>query len=118
MVESTEEVTDTFSILAHPVRRYVLYYLAELEAPVTFDRLATRVAAWQTDSDPETVNSDTLDQIRTVLYHVHLPKLAEVGVITYDDNPGDITPTDAIDSLAPFIEPARRAELGASPVSG
>lgn len=52
MAESTEEVTDTFSILADPIRRYVLYYLAEQETPVSFDRLATRVAAWHTDCVP------------------------------------------------------------------
>lgn len=93
MAESTEAVTDTFSTLANPVRRYVLYYLAEQGTPVTFDCLATRVAAWRTDSTPDAVDDATLAEIRTVLYHVHLPKLADLGVITYEDNPGEIALT-------------------------
>ena len=52
MAKSTEAVTNPFSTLSYPVRRYVLYYLAEQETPVSFDRLATRVAAWHTDCVP------------------------------------------------------------------
>lgn len=43
---------------------------------------------------------------------MHLPKLADVGVITYEDNPGEITLTDDTDSLDPFMESARRADRG------
>jgi len=53
--------------LADPVRRYVLYYFDEQETPVSFDRLATRVAAWHTDSDPDVVDDATLTEIRTAL---------------------------------------------------
>jgi hypothetical protein len=52
MVEITVDVTDTGRILTDPIRRYVRYYLVEQEAPVTFDRLATRVAAWHSDCVP------------------------------------------------------------------
>ena len=52
MGETTEEVPDTLNILVGSIRRYVLNYLVEQEAPVTFDRLATRVAAWHTDCTP------------------------------------------------------------------
>ena len=84
MGESTEAVTNTFSILADSVRRYVLYYLDEQETPVSFDRLATRVAAWHTDSDPDAVDDATLTEMRTALYHVHLPKLTEADCIAWD----------------------------------
>jgi len=53
--------------LADPVRRYVLYYFDDQETPVSFDRLATRVAAWHTDSDPDVVDDATLTEIRTAL---------------------------------------------------
>lgn len=115
MAESTEEVTDVYSALADPVRRYVLYYLTEQESPVTFDRLVTRVAARRADSDPDSVDDATLDEVRTTLYHVHLPKLADLGAITYEDTPGEIALTDDTDSLSPFLEPARRADLGTEP---
>jgi hypothetical protein len=84
MAQSTEAVTNTFRILADPVRRYVLYYLDEQETPVSFDRLATRVAAWHTDSDPNAVDDATLTEICMALHHVHLPKFAEAGYIEWD----------------------------------
>ncbi|WP_254810536.1 DUF7344 domain-containing protein [Natronosalvus amylolyticus] len=117
MAESTEAVTDTFATLADPVRRYVLYYLSEQETPVSFDRLTTRVAAWRTDSTPDVVDDATLTEMRTALYHVHLPKLADLGVITYESNPGEIALTDDTVSLDPFLEPARRADLWTEPPS-
>ncbi|MUW13878.1 hypothetical protein GJ633_03800 [Halorubrum sp. CBA1125] len=84
MALSTEAVTNTFRILADPVRRYVLYYLDEQETPVSLDRLATRVAAWHTDSDPDAVDDATLTEMRTALYHVHLPKFSETDYIEWD----------------------------------
>lgn len=112
MAQSPAAVTDAFTTLADPLRRYVLYYLAEQEAPVAFDRLATQAAAWRADSTPDAVDDATLAEIRTALYHVHLPKLADLGVITYRDDPGVITLTDETDSLEPFLDPARPADLG------
>lgn len=66
MAESTDAVTNTFSTLADPVRRYVLNYLAEQEALVTFDRLAVRVAAWRTDCVPIRSGNDSLASSRGV----------------------------------------------------
>jgi len=45
MAESTEAVPN-LSPLVDPVRRYILDYAAEQEAPVTFDRLAIRHTDW------------------------------------------------------------------------
>ncbi|TKR27960.1 DUF7344 domain-containing protein [Natronomonas salsuginis] len=112
MTETTGAVTDAFTALTDPVRRYVLYYLTNQEAPVSFDSLTTQAAAWDTDSEPDAVDDETLAEVRTALYHVHLPKLADLGVITYEANPGEIALTDDTDSLDPFLEPARQADLG------
>lgn len=84
MGESTEAVPNPFRILAEPVRRDVLYYLDEQEMPVSLNRLATRVAAWHTDGDSDAVDDATLTEMRTALYHVHLPKLAEAGHLAWD----------------------------------
>jgi hypothetical protein len=66
MTESTDAITNTFSTLADSVRRYVLDYLAEQEAPVTFDRLAVQVAAWRTDCVPMRSGNDSLASSRGV----------------------------------------------------
>lgn len=68
MAESNEAVPNAFSTLADPVRRRVLDDLDEQETPISFDRLATRVAVWHTDSDPDAVDDATLTEMRTALY--------------------------------------------------
>jgi hypothetical protein len=108
MVNSPGAVPDTSRALADPVRRYCLSYLVEEETPITFDRLAAQVAAWRTDTDPDAVDDASLTKIRTALYHLHLPKLADLGIITYEATPEEIDLTNDTDSLDPFLEPARR----------
>ncbi|AHG01886.1 hypothetical protein HALLA_00915 (plasmid) [Halostagnicola larsenii XH-48] len=103
MAKSTEAVTNTFSILADSVRRYVLYYLDEQETPVSLDRLATRVAAWHTDSTPDAVDDATLAEIRTALHHVHLPKLTEAGYITWNADTHTIRRGPNFDENAPLL---------------
>jgi hypothetical protein len=103
MAESTEVETNTFRTLADPIRRYVLNYLDEQETPVSFDRLATRVAAWHTDSDPEAIDDATPTEIRTTLYHVHLPKLAEADYIEWNADSHMIRRGPNFDEIAPLL---------------
>jgi hypothetical protein len=103
MGESTKAVSNIFSILKDPVRRYVLYYLGEQETAVSFDRLATRVAAWHTDSDPDAVDDAALTEMRTALYHVHLPKIAEAGYIAWDADIHTIRRGPNFDKNAPLL---------------
>ncbi|MDQ2055843.1 hypothetical protein [Halobellus sp. H-GB7] len=103
MAESTEVETNTFHTLADPIRRYVLDDLDEQATPVSFDRLATRVAAWHTDCDPDAVGDATLTEMRTTLYHVHLPKFAEAGYIEWDKDTHTIRQGPNFDDIAPFL---------------
>ncbi|WP_232703529.1 DUF7344 domain-containing protein [Halobacterium wangiae] len=102
MAGSTKAVTNTFSALADPVRRSVLYYLAEQDDPVTFEPLAKQVAAWHTDSDPDAVDDATLAEMRTALYHVHLPIFAEAGYIVRDADTHTIRRGPNFDENAPL----------------
>ncbi|WP_436908961.1 DUF7344 domain-containing protein [Halosimplex marinum] len=103
MAQSTEAVSNTFCILSNPVRRYVLDYLDEQETPVSLDRLATRVVAWHTEGDPDAVDDATLTEIRTALYHVHLPKFAEAGYIEWDVDSRTIRQGPNFDEIGPLL---------------
>ena len=103
MAGSTEGVPNTFRTLSDPIRRYVLDYLGEQETTVSFDRLATRVAAWHTDGDPDAVDDATLTEVRTALYHVHLPKLVEAGYIAWDRDTHTIRRGPNVDEIAPVL---------------
>lgn len=72
-------------ILANPARRALLKLLRETD-PLTMEAAADHLA--------ETHQND-LDQIKIVLYHRHLPKMADAQVIDYDPEAGQIWPTDA-----------------------
>lgn len=78
----TSELNQTFELLTHPYRRYVLYYLSRESDVVSIDALATAIARWNGDHT-ETGRTPNIDEIVTGLHHNHLPKLANAGIITF-----------------------------------
>ncbi|MCU4800962.1 ArsR family transcriptional regulator [Halobacteria archaeon HArc-gm2] len=78
---NTSRLNETFDLLTHPHRRYVLYHLKNKTGDVGIEPLAAAIA----DSDevhPGMERATSIDEIKTKLYHTHLPKLAEAGFIT------------------------------------
>ncbi|WP_139246539.1 DUF7344 domain-containing protein [Halogranum amylolyticum] len=70
-------------VLSDPRRRSILQELAALaDEEVSFETLVDRVAK-QEPVDRDRLASD--------LHHIHLPKLADLGVITYDAQSRNIT---------------------------
>lgn len=80
---SVLELEHVFSALSHPRRRYLMYALAE-NPEWTLDDLATKLVAWEEGIDEAAVESNQCDQMYVSLYHTHVPKLVDEGVITYD----------------------------------
>lgn len=76
-----ETRNDIFGALSHGRRRFVLQHLRTSEAPVSVDDLVTELAAWD-DGPPA---ADRRERIEVSLRHVHLPKLADFGLIEYDE---------------------------------
>jgi predicted transcriptional regulator len=89
-----------FDLLADARRRYLLYYLREHEtAPV--EELADAVAGWRGPAGGEgDIAPAEHERARTALVHVHLPKLADAGVVTFDHD--DATATLA--SVPPVLD--------------
>lgn len=69
-----------FAALTHGQRRRVLDALGAAEGSLTVTDLASEFAR-RTDreADPERV-----ERLRVVLYHWHLPRLAEAGLVEFD----------------------------------
>ncbi|WP_435346340.1 DUF7344 domain-containing protein [Haloarchaeobius sp. HRN-SO-5] len=112
-MDGSEAETDAFTTLSDPHRRYVLYYLTQHDTPVDLDALATRVAAWSSDTTPAAVERTTVDRVRTELYHAHLPKLEELGVVTCRDDQREVDLAEDTELLQPYLDSARQSELGA-----
>lgn len=75
--------------LADKRSRLVCYYVVDNE-PCNIEACAERVAARETDLDPTDTAEGTHQRIKADLYHTHLPKLDELGIIEYDERSGDL----------------------------
>lgn len=81
---STAELgrSERHRLLADERRRITVEVLAERGATVPFEELAAAVDARERDEHVEA--GEASDRVRIALHHVHLPMLAEAGVLAYD----------------------------------
>lgn len=79
-----------FEALSHRRRRYVFYHVRNHER-TDVDDLAARVAAWEQNTSIEHVSSRTIERVQRELVHAHLPKLADYGLIEYDQRSGAVS---------------------------
>ncbi|WP_266082012.1 DUF7344 domain-containing protein [Haladaptatus caseinilyticus] len=89
--KSILELQPVFEAIAHPRRRYLVYTLAE-ETKWSLEDLATKLAAWETDTEEENIATLTREEMYTSLYHSHVPKLVDLDVIEFDATTETITP--------------------------
>lgn len=88
----------TFDILSSPVRRNVIAILHD-SGPITRTELAARLADAMDDAaGAEAARGASPRQLRISLHHNHLPRLADAGVVEYDDD--GVTATSALERLA------------------
>lgn len=71
--------TRLFGIFAHPRRQYTLEYLSSTIGAVAIDDLAEFIALREAQT-----THDHNERILTGLGHVHLPTLADAGLIQFD----------------------------------
>ncbi len=88
-----------FELLSSALRRDVLAVLRDRRSPIGLDEIAEAVreeaaSASETPSDPE--------KTRVALHHVHLPKLDDAGVVSYDPGTKTVTP-ERLDAIAPYV---------------
>lgn len=74
-----------YAALGHPRRRFLLYALSK-KTEWSLTELATKIAALEQQVSASAVPEARRKRVYTSLYHTHVPKLAETGVIQYDQN--------------------------------
>jgi hypothetical protein len=72
-----------FELLSHRRRRCILRALFRNEAPLSLTELVATVAA-QEAADDAHLEDELVERVRLSLCHIHLPKLANEGVVRYD----------------------------------
>jgi hypothetical protein len=83
------QLNETFDIMMHPDRRYVLYHLSETSDAVDFDTLVSRVVAWN-ERHTDTAGIGDRESVAVTLRHVHLPKLDAAGFVRFDADAGTV----------------------------
>lgn len=104
----TAELSETFDLLAHPHRRYLLYYLRTEFEVVDIETVATAIAGWVED-DARTNGDTDSKAVETGLRHTHLPKLADAGIVTFDATTGAIE-LETANGHGQFIDEAARID--------
>jgi hypothetical protein len=83
-------------------RRYVLYALAE-DPEWTLQELATRLVAWEEGVEDDDVGPNCRERRYISLYHTHVPKLADEGVVEFDADAERITPGERAAGVIEFL---------------
>lgn len=94
----TSRLTKALQLLAHPHRRYVLYKLTRDSKVVDIATLAAAIARWENNHMGNGQRTDS-NTVEVGLRHLHLPKLADAGIITFgvDRDSIEYTDTDELD---------------------
>lgn len=79
------DVDTVYAALGHPRRRYLCYTLYE-DTEWSLTDIARKIAAWENDIPPTTVTDAQLRDVYVSLYHAHIPKLVDLGVVMFDRN--------------------------------
>jgi len=97
---SQDSVDDFYEGLSNSRRRQILYLVkATTGETVTVSELATLIAAWEHDTDPEEVRYDDRKSVQTTIYQHHAPKLDEAGLVEYDERANELSLAIDPDSL-------------------
>lgn len=90
---------DIFEILSNHRRRMVLYQLQEVGTPIAVNELAEHVAAMENEVSVDELTSQQRKRVYVSLYQTHLPKMAQMSLIEYDQEEGLV----ALTSRSPDI---------------
>lgn len=78
-----DELSD---ILSHSHRRFILQYLQTADTPLPVDEVATELVAWENPLfSADQLGEGKAALVEISLVHSHLPKMAEAGLIRYDE---------------------------------
>lgn len=89
-----------FSILSRERRRYALYCLQQYQNPMALADLADEVARFEHDEQRVAeIPAEDVKSVYMTLYHTHLPKMEDAGIIEYDQNTDSVQLRDEFSGI-------------------
>ena len=95
---------ECFDLLSNHRRRYTLHYLQQNEESVSLGDLSEQVSAWENGSSVEDISYDERKRVYTSLQQVHLPRMDDAGVVSFDDREGVVDIGPAAEELDIYLE--------------
>lgn len=97
---SEQEVYDAVKNLR---RRYVLYSLNRAQESVELGELAEQIAAWENNIPRDAVSPEQRKSVYSALYQTHLPKLENIGIVSYDRDSKRVSFTDGAEDFELYL---------------
>lgn len=94
---------DVFEILSNARRRTMIHYLHQQHGHADLSDIADHIAAWEYDTTHDQITSDQRRRVYISLYQTHLPKLAEYGIVDYDEDEKTVRLTSRVKDVDRFL---------------
>lgn len=108
--EEEPSLSELLDALADRRRRRVLRLVSDHQTPLALSDLADEVAAAEHDGRFTDISGREIKQTYISLYHSHVPKLAAVGLLEYDQEVDAVAPGSYVASAKPFLDLAAEFE--------
>lgn len=102
--DNTLSKDEIFHVLQNDRRRRVLQYLVDTDGPVQMGDIAEQITAWEYGTNVEEITSEQRQRVYIALYQSHLPKLAEFGLVTYNQHQGIVEQTPHINQVTRYLD--------------
>lgn len=113
-----------FDILSSARRRYAISILNRRDEAMQLTDLAEEIAALEAETTVEDLTKQQRKRVYVSLYQTHIPKMDEVGIVTYDAEEGTVALASGAGAVDEFLTepdetyPWYRYYLGLSLVAG
>ncbi|OIB58719.1 DUF7344 domain-containing protein [Natrialba sp. SSL1] len=99
------DTTDLFDAFAARRRQYALAYLTQHRVPVSITDLAAYITRQERETPTRPYSTeDQYERVLVDLCHVHLPKLADIGLLQYDTDTELVELLVDSHVLVPYLE--------------
>ena len=98
-----------FEVLKNERRRRVLEQLSESDDTLDLGTLAEEIAALENDKDVRQITSTERKRVYVGLYQCHLPKMDELGVVSFEKSRGTIEAGPHIGAVLRYLETPTQA---------
>jgi DNA-binding transcriptional ArsR family regulator len=103
-VEQSLPLDQVFEILKNSRRRETLHYLDENGGEASLSELAEHIAALENDTTVAAISSSQRKRVYVGLYQCHLPKMADMGIVEFNQNRGIVELGAAAPQLYQYLD--------------